>query len=346
MTKREFLDRAREKHGYKYHYVDLPEKILSKDYIYMYLNGIKYRQSVYKHIIGRSPEKNTPRRTTDQFIKESIEIWGNKYDYSLVDYKNHDTKVKIIYEGIIYEQIAGSHLKGLNCEFILNKDSFIKRSNEVHKNRYDYTKVEFINGDTPVIIGYMGKDFLQKPYSHLSGARPENYKLSVRKTTDQFIEEANIIHDNKYSYIKTDYEKNQIKIIITCPIHGDFNQTPLSHLQGCGCPNCNESRGESKITKFLNRKKINYIRQHKFDDCKNIFQLPFDFYIPSKRICIEFDGIQHYEPIEFFGGVEAYNRIKLNDKIKSEYCEENFINLIRIKYDQIENIQDILSKYF
>ena len=59
---------------------------------------------------------------------------------------------------------------------------------------------------------------------------------------------------------------------------------------------------------------------------------------------IEFDGKQHYEPIEHFGGVEAYERLKLNDKIKNDYCEENFIDLIRIRYDQIDRIYDILNE--
>ena len=173
---------------------------------------------------------------------------------------------------------------------------------------------------------------------------PENIKLAVRKTTEQFIKEANEVHDFKFSYEKTNYIKNQIKVIITCPIHGDFTQNPLSHLQGNGCSSCSESKGEKVISKYLDKNEISYYRQHKFHDCKNIFQLPFDFYLPKYRMIIEFDGKQHYEPVEHFGGVEAYERLKLNDKIKNDYCEENFIDLIRIRYDQIDRIYDILNE--
>jgi hypothetical protein len=60
------------------------------------------------------------------------------------------------------------------------------------------------------------------------------------------------------------------------------------------------------------------------------------------RICIEFDGKQHYEPMSFFGGVDSFNKLKINDKIKNDYCEENYMNLIRIKYDQIDDIYQIL----
>ena len=343
MTKQEFLERAREKHGYKYKYPNLKDKVLSQDTIDVEFNEVIYKQKVVKHILlGRCPEKNTPTKTTEQFIKEAIEIWDDKYDYSLTEYKGALKKVKIIYDGITFEQTAVTHLQGQCCEKILTKENFIRKSINRHGAKYDYSLVKYISGDIPVLIGYEGVYFLQKPYHHLSGSKPENIGLSVRKTTRKFIQECNLIHDFKYDYDKTDYIKNQIKVIITCPIHGDFTQTPLSHLQGSGCPNCNESKGEKDIAKFLDKHNVSYYRQHKFDDCKNIFSLPFDFYIPSMRICIEFDGKQHYEPISFFGGAESFNKLKTNDKIKNDYCEENYINLIRIKYDQIDNIFQFL----
>ena len=109
-----------------------------------------------------------------------------------------------------------------------------------------------------------------------------------------------------------------------------------------GCSNCNESKGEKEIAKFLDKYKIVYDRQKKFAGCRNIFELPFDFYIPSMRTCIEFDGKQHFEPMEFFGGIPAYETLKINDNIKTEYCEDNYINLIRIRYDQENIIWEIL----
>jgi hypothetical protein len=136
------------------------------------------------------------------------------------------------------------------------------------------------------------------------------------------------------------------KLIITCPIHGDFLQRPSSHMKGFGCSSCVESKGEKAIAKFLDKNNISYYRQHKFDDCKNIFQLPFDFYIPRLRLCIEFDGKQHYEPMSLFGGIEAFEGLKINDNIKNEYCEDNYIDLVRIKYDQLDNIESYLKKVF
>jgi len=346
MTKEEFLERARNKHGYKYDYPNLSEKVLSTDVIDIYYSGCFYKQRVDKHIyLGRCPEKNTLRKTTQEFIEEARKVWGDKYDYSLVEYRGALKKVKILCSGVVLEQVAISHLRGLSPEKILTKENFIRKAKKIFGDKYDYSQVKIKNGKTAVMIGYQGIYFLQKPSDHLAGRCPEKIVLSVRKTTKKFINEANLVHDFKFSYDKTEYIKNQIKVIITCPIHGDFEQRPLSHLQGNGCPNCNESRGEKEIVTFLNKHNINYERQKKFHNCRNVFELPFDFYIPSKRTCIEFDGLQHFQPVEHFGGLKAYEQLKINDKIKEDYCEDNYINLIRIRYDQIGCIDSVLNSY-
>jgi very-short-patch-repair endonuclease len=346
MTKQEFLDKARGKHGYKYQYPNLGDKILSTDDIDIVYNGVLHKQKVVKHItLGRCPEKKTPTKTTEDFIKEAEQVWGKKYDYSLTVYNGALKPIKVIYDGVIFEQRAASHLISAP-ELNMNKDWFIKKAQDKWgKDRYDYSLVDYKNSNKKVKIIYnkTGEIFEQTPHRHLNGA-PENIKLAVRKTTEQFVKEANQVHDFKFNYYKTEYVKNQIKVIITCPIHGDFSQNPLSHLQGNGCPNCNESRGEKEIAKYLDKNEILYYRQYKFSDCKNIAKLPFDFYIPTIRTCIEFDGKQHYFPVEHFGGLETYEKLKINDKIKNDYCEDNYINLIRIRYDQIDDIYTILWK--
>jgi very-short-patch-repair endonuclease len=349
MTKQEFLERARETHGYKYQYPYLSDKILSNDNIIIEYQGIEYTQKVVKHILlGRCPEKNTPTKTTKEFIAEAEAVWGkDKYDYSKTVYKGALKKLKVIFDGIEFEQTAVSHLRSAP-ELNMNQEYFIKKSiDKWGKDKYGYSLVEYTNCKSKVKIIYnkTGEIFEQTPSLHLYRA-PENIVLAVRKTTKQFIKESNEIHDFKYNYDKTDYIRNQIKVTITCPIHGDFSQRPLAHIQGQGCPNCSESRGEKAISKYLDKNLISYYRQHKFEDCRNIHQLPFDFYIPSIRTCIEFDGKQHYEPMSFFGGVEAYDRLKINDNIKNEYCEDNYIDLVRIKYDSIDNIISILDGIF
>ena len=342
MTKQEFLDRARDVHGYKYQYPNLPDKVLSNNTIDIVYKGVSYKQKVVKHILlGRCPEKNTPTKTTEQFISEAKEVWGDKYDYSLSEYTGALNKVKIIYDGIVFEQVAISHLRKLAPEEKMNLEFFKKKSRDKWGDKYDYSLVEYVDCKSKVKILYNGVVYEQTPSGHLNYS-PENIRLSIRKTTEQFIEESSRVHGFKYNYDKTEYQKNQIKVIITCPIHGDFKQNPLSHVQGMGCSNCNESHGEKEVSKFLKKWNINFDRQKKFPDCRNKFELPFDFYIPSMRTCIEFDGKQHFQPMEFFGGMKAFESLKINDKIKSDYCEDNYIDLIRIRYDQKDDIHQIL----
>ena len=343
MTKQEFLDRAHAIHGYKYEYLNLKDKILSNESIDILYNSILYKQKVVKHILlGRCPEKNTPLKTTEEFIKEAKNKWGDKYDYSLTNYTGALKKIKIKYEGIIFEQIANSHLN-YAPELNMNQEYFIYKAKSKWEDIYDYSLVEYKNckEKVKIIFNKTKEIFEQSPECHLIYP-PEG--LNKIYSNDKFIHESNIIHDNKFIYYKTNYINTKTKVIITCPIHGDFNQTPNSHLQGNGCSLCNESKGEKNINRFLTENNIVFERQKKFEDCKNIFCLPFDFYIPSLRICIEFDGIQHYKALSYFGGQESFEKTKINDKIKNDYCEDNFINLIRIRYDQIEDIEYILKR--
>ena len=94
----------------------------------------------------------------------------------------------------------------------------------------------------------------------------------------------------------------------------------------------------------LENNNINYSRQHKFEGCVYKNKLPFDFYLPNYNCCVEYDGIQHFVSSEFFGGEEKLKYIQNNDKIKNEYCNDNNIRLIRIKYNK--NVVFILNSIF
>jgi len=105
--------------------------------------------------------------------------------------------------------------------------------------------------------------------------------------------------------------KTKIKII--CKNHGEFTTTPNNHLRGSGCPSCGQSKGEDRIQKLLEENNIKFIKQHRFPDCKNIKPLSFDFYLLEYNTCIEFDGIQHFEPRIKFGGEEGYIKLQKLD---------------------------------
>ena len=110
------------------------------------------------------------------------------------------------------------------------------------------------------------------------------------------------------------------------------------------CPICYQTKGENKIYNFLVKNKILNMQQYKFEDCKNKKELPFDFYLPEYNLCIEYDGIQHFKPVDFFGGEESFIKTQQRDAIKNDYCKKNNINLLRIPYLDFDNIENILKE--
>lgn len=121
----------------------------------------------------------------------------------------------------------------------LTQEQVINQFIKVHRDLYDYSKVNYIDSWTKVIITCpIHGDFKQEPRHHKSGAGCPKCKGGVRLDITYIISEFNLIHNNFYSYSKTKYTDLYPKVIITCPIHGDFNQNLLSHKSGVGCPKC------------------------------------------------------------------------------------------------------------
>lgn len=228
----------------------------------------------------------------------------------------------------------------------LTKQEFSDRANNIHRNKYDYSLVDYKNNKTKVkIICKEHGEFQQFPNNHLKGYGCEKcYHNKLMSNTDDFIEESKEIHGDLYVYSATTYSGCYEKVVITCRKHGDFEQRADSHKQGRGCPICNNSKGERDIRIFLEEHNINYETQKKFENCKNIFALPFDFYLTDYNVCIEYDGEQHFRPMGFSGGKSGFERVRVNDKIKNNFCNENEIKLIRIKFT--ENVLDILSDFY
>ena len=285
-------------------------------------------------------------KTTEDFKKAATDKHGNKYDYSLVNYVNAKTKVKIIcpIHGE-FEQIPRQHVYGGNCQkcsgVYMDTEYFIKKSEIIHNKKYNYSLVNYINNLTTVdIICPIHGDFKQRPKDHLLGKECQKCS-NVYMDTEYFIEKANKVHGNYYQYDKTIFKKSTNKVTITCKLHGDFEQNPNSHLNKSGCPICKESKGEKSIRTFLTNKNIKFIKQHTFKDCKNIKPLPFDFYLPDHNTCVEYNGEQHYKSFKFFGGYEKLVKTQKNDNLKLEYCKTNNINLVVI--NDIKNIEKFLG---
>jgi len=189
------------------------------------------------------------------------------------------------------------------------------------------------------------KDILQK----LKDTNNERYgvdfiPLLKKHTLESFIKKCIKIHGDLYDYSKCVYIDVETKVEILCKEHGSFWIRPYDHFLLIGCPKCKTSKGENIILNYLEENNIKYIHEKTFDDCVYKNKLPFDFYLPDYNVCIEYDGIQHFEVVDYFGGQDAYDLRVLKDKIKNKYCMDNNIILERIKYydNIIERLKIIL----
>lgn len=293
--------------------------------------------------------------TTKEFIAKSKLIHGDTYMYNNTTYNGNKIKVNITCkEHGDFLTIANNHLCGTGCpkcavNFRISKktktkESFITEANKKHNYKFDYSLVEYINNYTKVKITCPEHGlFEQSPKYHLKGIGCSKCAYdSFRLKEIDFINQAKEMHGDKYIYNNIIYVNFETPVEIICKKHGPFFQRSHKHLSGQECPNCKSSKGENEIELFLKENKIIFERQKRFDDCKNKKPLPFDFYLPDKNICIEYDGELHFKAIDFFGGEKGFLACKKNDLIKNEYCKSNNITLIRIKYN--ENILNYLKK--
>ena len=286
---------------------------------------------------------------TESVINRFKKIHGDKYSYeysspiigSTDKIKLIDNKSKDVF---LYR--VDRHLQGMSPNKVtLNR--FRVKGSEIHGNKYDYSLVKEIKGNNnkvKIICPEHG-EFIQSVSNHINcvAGCPKCSKYD-RWTQEELISEFNKIHFSKYDYSKFEFENVSKKAQVICKEHGSFFQNINKHLNGQGCPKCsNNSKGEEYVKLYLEKNNIKYIPQHGFDTCKHINRLSFDFYLPDFNTCVEFDGIQHFKPIRDFGGDKGFSDVKKRDEVKNKWCSENNVKLIRIKYNQISEINDIIK---
>ena len=145
--------------------------------------------------------------------------------------------------------------------------------------------------------------------------------------------------------IVSEYTKNYNDINFKCLKCGEVFTRKANYIYGsCSCPNCDHiySKGENEVEKYLIKNNIFFEKQKTYDDCIFIEKLRFDFYLSDKNTVIEYDGQQHFKPVEYFGGEIEFKKTKNRDKTKNEYCKKNKIKILRIPYWEFNNIEQIL----
>ena len=253
----EFIAKARKIHGDKYDYskveyvnsktpvtIICPEHGEFKQLPSMHLNGRGCKICAIKRIVA---PRVIPFET---FIETATKRYGGKYDYSKVQYKNATTKVCIVCpEHGEFWQLPYHHMMGHKCPVCAGKnkttENFIAEARKIHGDKYDYSKVEYKNATSKVcIICPEHGEFWQTPAMHLTGRGCLECGGCKRLTNEKFIERARKVHGDKYDYSKVQYVRNIRKVCIICPKHGEFWQTPVSHMRGCGCPECTEKKNK------------------------------------------------------------------------------------------------------
>ena len=294
--------------------------------------------------------------TTEEFVYRAKNTHGNKYDYSKVEYKNRRTKVCIICpKHGEFLQAPDLHINGQNCpkcakEYIdsLQKKkaensskTFEEKSKKIHGNKYDYSKVHYVNALSKVeLVCPTHGSFFMRPNDHLNGygcpkcgfERVSNIK---KDDTEKWIKKAKIKHGDKYDYSKVEYIDSKTKICIICHKHGEFWQTPAHHLRGQGCPKCSESSLEKQVRIMLTKNKVSFNQAKKFDW---LGKQHLDFYLPEYNIAIECQGIQHFKPIDFANkgkkwANELFENNKKRDKLKKRLCKIHGVKLIYFNYN-------------
>lgn len=257
-----FIEKAIKKHGDKYVYnkVNYVNNITG---ITIICNSHgEFTQRPNDHLSGYGCKKcgvesmkTKTRYNNDTFIEKANKIHDTKYDYSKVDYTNSQNKVTIVCKlHGEFMQLPANHLRGVGCPKCANdftgslkrhtKEEFVENAIKIHGIKYDYDQVNYLNNSTKVTIACdIHGTFEQTPSDHLSGCGCKkcgyiSTSEKLRLSTDQFIENAIEIHNDLYDYSKVNYIGWNVKVVIICGTHGDFEQIPYSHLNGHGCAKC------------------------------------------------------------------------------------------------------------
>ena len=279
-----------------------------------------------------------------EFIKEAKAIHGDKYDYSKIEYVSNKTPVEIIcpVHGSFW-QTPCSHKHGYGCSKCSKKhkpttEEWIESVKDLYGGKYDFSKVRYVTNKTPVImICPEHGEFYPLPSNYAKGISGCPKCNDIRKhkqfakTTEQFITEASGIHRDLYNYDHVIYVNAATPVKIICKEHGEFEQSPVSHLTGCGCPKCKLKNQ----TKLYNKLKGEFPNEEIIFEYRSewLGRQRIDIYFPKYKIGIEYDGIQHFQPSLRFGGIEKFEKTKQWDRQKEQLCLENNCTLFRLKYD-------------
>lgn len=339
---------------------------------------------LHSKLACKSCKKEDSRKKKEiNFISNAKKIHGNVYDYSNVNYILNNTLIDIICKKHgVFRTTPSSHIHQKTVcpkctkEIIIkigshnrvSNDEFIKRAIKIHGDTYDYSKTFYTGMHEPIIVicKEHGEFTQSKAQNHLKNEfncpkcleiRYKEHIENTKITYNEAVEKVKSIHRELIEiYDYSNYESTESKITFICnknKKHGKWNAslhavTGLGKKGATGCPVCSMSHGERKILFWLRDNDIEHKWQYRIKKPnlnKKSFYI-YDFYLPKLKTIIEFDGRQHFVPVEAWGGIKALEKNKKNDAEKTKFAKKLKLNMFRISYEQMENINEVLNKKF
>ena len=342
----QFLEDAKSKHGNKYTY-KFPEEFINSNSS-LYITCVKHNNTF--SIILKSHLKSPygsckeccNQQYQEEFITNGKERYGNKFDYTLVKYTNAQSKVTIKCNDhkFDFKVIPGNHLqnnggctkcKSESLHELKGKgvDQFISEAKQIHDDKYDYSKVIYINTDTPVIIiCKIHGEFSQRPDCHINRGHkcPDcaiiELGIKNRLTKEEFVKKCIQRFGDIYNYSDSIYTCGKEPIIIKCKKHGYFTARTahLHYNDGVGCPNCSGT-GYSKVQitwiEYQVFKNKIYIR-HALNS--NEYRIPTSRYSVD-GYCEETNTVYEFHGDYYHGNPKIYSSDVFNTKMKKTMGE-------------------------
>lgn len=296
--------------------------------------------------VGCAVCKGNAKLTKEQ-IKEKVKKRGFSLPENF-EYKDNKTKTTFICpNGHLVDMILYDIEKGVGCRFCSRNQPWTLDRVKQYTDPLNITVLEYVE---PINAKHHMTVKCSK--GHTFSITPRALSLGVgcsrcNKTTGRVSLEVmkerlelvnlKLVNDSDYVNVST-------KVKVVCANNHITEVEPTNVYSGHGCNLCKTSVGERLVMEALDELGVRYEREKTFDTCKNVLPLPFDFYIEDLNLLIEYDGIQHYEAIDFFGGQKHLEYVQFLDNIKTKWCEENGVELLRIPYTSGKATKSIVKK--
>lgn len=305
-----------------------------------------------------------PKKITDEMFKKRVFNQVKDEYTTLTPYVRANKKVEFKHNkcGTIFWMTPNHFLKDRRrCSYCNHGNAksprlFSEQFKEVAGSHYtQLTPYHRSTEKIKVIHNDCGNVYWVTPDSFVNvGERCPKCFGNNRKTIEEFRKEVSSLTDGEYLCESDTYVNNKTNIKIKHLLCGNsYMVTPHDFIEGNRCPYCKQSKGEKLVQHILDVYHIKYEIQKRFDWCRrdNGSYLPFDFYLPDYNLCVEYDGIQHFKPVKYFGGMKKLNSQINRDNFKNKCCLSKGISVIRVSYNlspvKIENrlLSELHNRY-